>query len=262
MNIFQKYIQAGNRLSSSLVIVVLVGVWELLATGHAYNTTFIPAPSMIAIALYQMAHEGTLFLDLAETIVRVAIGFGIGLLTGFLAGLLTGLVTRADNLVAPILQIARPIPALAIVPLAIVWFGIGEGFKLFIIGWATFFPIWLGTNAGVRQVSKELLWTAALLGADKKRQVLEVVIPSSLSFVQNAARVSLGLGFAATVVAEMSGADAGLGYRIFVNHLVFRPDRMLASLILVGIVGALIDRIYLSFGNWLFPWLRKSSRNN
>jgi ABC-type nitrate/sulfonate/bicarbonate transport system permease component len=241
-------------------VVAPIGVavlWQILAAAHAYDQSIVPSPFTILRAVFALAREGFLLSDIAATVTRVLIGYSIAVIAGFAAGLCTGLSARFRFLAEPLLQIGRPIPALALVPLAISWFGIGEFSKLFIVVWAAFYPIWINTHVGVQQTPTELLWTAALLGADSRRTVIEVVIPSSVVYLLSGARIGLGLAFAATVVAEMSGADSGLGYRVFVNHLVFRFDRMIGGILIIGLLGATIDRIYVWLTFRIFPWTRR-----
>jgi NitT/TauT family transport system permease protein len=230
-------------------------LWEVLATMGLYDVRLLPRPTSVVTAIGQMANEGILWQDIISTFLRVLTGFFIGTTVGFVVGLITGLTQRLRRIVEPIVQVARPIPAVSLIPLAIVWFGVGEVAKLFIVGWACFFPVWVNTHSGVQRVPKEFLWSAAVLGADNKRIVSEVIVPWSLPFVQAGMRVSVGLAFAATVVAEMSGASAGLGFRIITSHLLFQVDRMIGSILLIGALGALIDRLFVVITRRLLPWL-------
>ena len=140
-------------------------------------------------------------------------------------------------------------------PLALAWFGIGDVAKISIICWACFFPTWISTHSGGGRVPAELLWTSAVLGARRLRIVLQVVVPWASPYIFVGARTSLGLAFAAAVVAEMSGAASGLGYRILSSHLNFRTDEMLASIVVVGALGALADLLLRLSVRRVFPWL-------
>jgi NitT/TauT family transport system permease protein len=232
----------------------MVGVWQLAVTAGAIDRRFLPAPTAVLSAIGQMMNEHILIVDISSTLLRVVVGFAIGACLGVVAGLSTGIFKTTREALEPVIQLARPIPAVALVPLAITWFGVGEASKLFIISWAAFFPSWVSTHTAAASVPKEFLWTAALLGADRWRTIWGVIIPWSLKFVQTGARISMGLAFAATVVAEMSGANAGLGYRIEISHNGFRMDRMLADMLLLGLLGACLDWSYLRGVRSLIPW--------
>jgi ABC-type nitrate/sulfonate/bicarbonate transport system permease component len=236
------------------IVVVLVG-WELSGRFALYDIKFVPVPSLIFGAVAQMAWEGLLWWDVSLTAIRITIGCIVGTSLGFAMGLLTGLVPRARSMIEPLVQMARPIPAVALIPLAIVYFGVGEFAKIFIVGWASFFPVWVNTHLGVQRVPEEFLWTAAVLGADDRMTLTQVIVPCALPFIHAGLRVALGLAFAATVVAEMSGASAGLGYRIFTSHSFHRYDRMIGAIMLVGTFGAAVDWLFMSVTHKLFPWL-------
>lgn len=238
---------------SSILMVLLL--WEILGRFQVYDVALLPPPSRVATALVNLSNEGILWTDVGITVSRVLAGFALGGTLGFLAGVVTGLSARLRRVFEPIIQIARPIPAVALVPLAIVWFGIGETQKFFIVSWASFFPLWVNTHSGVGRVPRELLWAAETLGAHGNRIVREVIVPWSLPFVYAGVRIALALAFTAAVVAEMSGASSGLGFRIIASHLVFRVDRMIASILMIGALGALFDRILVLSTRKLLPWL-------
>lgn len=237
----------------------ILAIWEVLGIVGTYDVTLLPRPSSVITALTRLAIEGLLWKDLTATSLRIFVGFVAGSSTGFAIGLLTGLVPSVRHFVEPLVQVARPIPAVALIPLAVTWFGVGELAKFFIVAWASFFPVWVNTHLGVQRVPQELTWTATILGASRRRMIVEVVVPWSLPFIQAGIRVALGLAFAATVVAEMSGASAGLGFRIFTSQLVYRNDLMLGAILIVGALGALIDWIFTRGTRAVLPWLDKSS---
>jgi len=248
----------GQRLViGALSVAVFFCALELSGRAGFYETSLIPLPSSVSLAFERLI-RGPLLPDFGATARRIATGYFVGSSLGILVGLATGLLPRVRNLLEPLVQIGRPIPAVALVPLALAWFGIGEFAKASIVAWACFFPVWINTHSGVGRVPDELLWTAAVLGASRRRTVLQVVIPWAGSFILVGLRISLGLAFAATVVAEMSGASSGLGYRILVSHLAFRVDEMLASIIAIGAFGASVDLLFRTAAERLVPWLSQN----
>lgn len=241
-------------------IAMIIIFWQALGQHGWFDTRLFPPPIAIVQALYSMTIEGLLLTDSAITTSRVLSGFAVGGALGFLVGLVTGLSRQLQPFVEPVIQIVRPIPAVSLVPLAIVWFGIGHTQKIFIIGWAAFFPIWVSTHTGVREVPRDFIWTAVVLGADKLRIVREVVIPWATPFIFAGTRISLAFAFSATVVSEMSGASAGLRYRVLSSHLVFNVDRMLAAILMIGLLGYVFDWLFLHIWSWAFPWLETVRR--
>lgn len=233
--------------------------WELLTYSSVGSRGILPSPVAVIRSSFEMATEGTLGQDFLWTFFRVACGFAIGAWMGTVVGRMTGTNLWISNLLDPLLQIFRPIPAIALVPLAIVWFGVGELSKLCIIVWACFFPVWINTHAGIRRVPKEIVWTAQVLGATKERIQRYVVSNWAKPEMIDGVRIGLGLSFAAAVVAEMQGASVGLGYRIIETHFAFRFDRMIASTLLVGVFGFAADKLFTSVIRWRFPWFEFKS---
>jgi len=235
-------------------IALFFSLLEIAGRVGLYETSLVPLPSSVARAMEWLV-RGPFFADLSATARRIATGYVVGASLGIILGLATGLLSRVRNLLEPVVQLGRPIPAVALVPLALAWFGIGELAKASIVAWACFFPVWINTHSGVGRVPAELLWTSAVLGANRGRTVLQVVIPWASSFIFVGLRTSLGLAFAAVVVAEMSGASSGLGYRILASHYAFRVDEMLASIIAIGALGALTDLLFRATARHVVPWL-------
>jgi ABC-type nitrate/sulfonate/bicarbonate transport system permease component len=234
--------------------------WQGAAAFRVIDPILVPGPLAVASALAEVARDGMLWRDAAYTLMRTLSGFALGVSIGVFIGIVTGLGGRLRHLVEPLLQILRPIPAVALIPVAIAWFGIGEFEKIAIVTWAAFFPVWVNTHSGTTAVPDEFAWTGRLLGASRSRLVLEVIVPSALPFLVTGARVALGLSFAATVVAEMSGASLGLGYKSFIYHAGFQRDKMLAMVLAIGMLGALIDRGYAVTIRTFFPWLTSSNQ--
>lgn len=239
---------------AAMSIATFFCVLELAGRAGLYETSLIPLPSSVARAMERLV-RGPFPSDLSATTRRIAAGYLVGSTFGVVLGLATGLLPRVRNLLEPLVQLGRPIPAVALVPVALAWLGIGELAKASIVAWACFFPVWINTHSGVRRVPAELLWTSAVLGANRRRTVLQVIVPWASSFIFVGLRTSLGLAFAAVVVAEMSGASSGLGYRIIASHLAFRTDEMLASIIAIGALGALTDLLFRAAAGRAAPWL-------
>jgi ABC-type nitrate/sulfonate/bicarbonate transport system permease component len=172
--------------------------------------------------------------------------------------LVTGRMRAVADSVSPLIQMFRPLPPVAIVPLIIVWFGIGEMAKVLSIGFAVFFPIWLNTHVGAQHVSTKMIWSASTLTSSKLTMFQKVIFPASLPFIVTGLRQGISLAFVMVFVSELAGASEGIGYQIASTHLAYRIDRMIAALAVLGGSGAAADALFAFCMFWIFPWLRFS----
>lgn len=237
-------------------VVLFLTAWQLVSTAGFVHASLFPPPSAVARAFKEMALSGELVRDLQASIWRAVVGFALGSLCGISAGLTTGRLTIVNGYLAPLLQMFRPLPPVAIIPLVIVWFGIGETSKLFSIAFAVFFPVWMNSHLGARAIPSTFLWSARSLGVGGISAFWRVIFPASLPFIAAGLRTGIALAFIMVFVSELAGASAGIGYQISVSHLAYRVDRMIAALALLGLFGSLADVILTRALRLLFPWLR------
>ena len=241
------------HLTTLLTILVMLLFWEVLST-LTFNKNIFPPPTRVFLAFLEMLKNGELINDVLISMFRVVIGFTISAVAGILCGILTGSVLILRKTLGQIIELIRPIPAIAFLPLFILWFGIGEESKILLIAYGSFFPIWVNTHVGVADVEKTYIWAAKSLGADKKSILLNVVIPYAIPFILTGLRISIGIAFILLVVAEMAGAFSGLGFRISISHLVFRVDKMFVGVIMLGVLGAASNKLFIKFSNKMVPW--------
>lgn len=246
----------SNITVAAIGLATFLTVWELSAHLGIYNARLFPPPSAIAQTWWRMALSGELLTDVAASLRRAAIGFFFAAVAGVSLGLATGSSRWVNAFAGTIVQVLRPVPAVAMVPFAILWFGLGETSKCFLVFWGAFHSIWINTHLGVRQVDKRLTWAALSLGANRRQLVLRILLPGALGNIVAGMRTGIAIAFICLVAAEMAGAFAGLGYRIEASHLVFRADRMLAALATLGALGAIVDAGFAGLVNWLMPWYR------
>ena len=183
-----------------------------------------------------------------------AIGFLIGASLGVAVGLLTGRVRIIRMLLNPFMTLLRPIPAIALVPVAIVWFGIGEGSKYFVISYTVFLAVWFNTHHGMEYIPEIYVRASRSLGASRLREFFLVIIPAAAPHILAGIRLGVALAFLSLVAAELSGASSGLGYRLQEARQYIRTDRMFALLIVLGAIGALIDAVAHWIGRRLVHW--------
>ena len=240
------------KVTVSLFGVVMV--WELLCSLNLVNPALFPSPFAVWLAAIDLVNSGVFFNDLAVSTGRAAIGFAIGASLGIIVGLLTARTRLFHLMLNPLFTILRPIPAIALVPVAIVWFGIGESSKYFVIAYTVFLSVWLNTHHGMEHVSTLYIRAARSLGASKLREFVMVVVPASAPHIFAGLRLGAALAFLSLVAAELTGASAGIGYRLQEARQFILMDRMFVGLIELGILGALVDTVFVLLSRWLVHW--------
>ena len=200
--------------------------------------------------------SGELLHDAFATLVRVLGGFAIGAGLALPIGLLMGARPRVHELLNPLIQIVRPIPPIAFVPLSILWFGLGNPPAFFLIALGAFFPVLMNTIAGVRGVDTIYLRAAQNLGASQATLFRRVILPASMPYLLAGLRVGIGVAFIVVIVAEMIAVNDGLGYRILEAREYFWSDKIIAGMITIGLIGLLIDTAMARLNAHLLRWHR------
>jgi ABC-type nitrate/sulfonate/bicarbonate transport system permease component len=209
-------------------LVVLLGL---------FNPVFLPGPWVVIGTLVELAMKGQLWGHVAATLERVVLGFTTGALLALVLGLAAGGIRPVRHLVEPIVELLRPIPPLAMLPLFIVWVGIGEPSKVGFITYATFFPMFLTTAHAVRQIDPLLLRAAQSLGASRRQLFLRVILPAALPEILTGLRLGVALAFFVIVISEFIGAEHGLGFLINDGRNFFLVPQMLGAAVLLGVLG-------------------------
>jgi ABC-type nitrate/sulfonate/bicarbonate transport system permease component len=236
-----------------------LSLWECISVFGLVNRSLFPPPTTVLAALIEMGRSGELLRDTSISLMRALVGFFIGSTAGIVVGMLTGRIERLNAVISPILQMFRPLPPVAIIPLVIVWFGIGEISKSFSISFAVFFPVWINTDLGARRVPNAFLWTARTLGVVNPSVFWRIILPAAVPYIVAGLRVGISLAFVMVFVSELSGASAGLGYQISVSYLAYRVDRMMAALAVLGLLGLTCDASMMFLFYRALPWLRLGS---
>ena len=238
--------------ASSLLIVL--AVWAAVSALGIFPEAIFPTPGSVLVAAIDLFHSGLLISDLLDSLGRACVGFLIGASLGVAVGLLTGRTKVLRALLNPFLTILRPIPAIALVPVAIVWFGIGEGSKYFVISYTVFLAVWFNTHHGMEYVPDLYIRASRSLGASRRREFFGVVIPAAAPHIVAGIRLGVALAFLSLVAAELTGASSGIGYRLQEARQYIRTDQMFALLIELGVLGALIDFVFAKLGQRLVHW--------
>lgn len=238
--------------ASSLFIVL--AIWAGVSALHIFPEAIFPTPWSVLVAARDLYREGLLFSDLFDSLSRACVGFAIGATLGMAVGLLTGRTQVIRALLNPFLTILRPIPAIALVPVAIVWFGIGEGSKYFVISYTVFLTVWFNTHHGMEYVPDLYIRASRSLGASRLREFFGVVIPAAAPHIVAGIRLGVALAFLSLVAAELTGASSGIGYRLQEARQYIRTDQMFALLIELGVLGAVIDLAFAKLGRRIVHW--------
>lgn len=231
-----------------------IGIWWLLAVTVFQAQHTLPAPPQVVSAARQLAASGALWDDIEASLLRVVIGWALGIAVAIPAGFLMGWYWIARGLVEPWVQFFRTIPPLALTPLIIVFFGIGDSAKVILIFLASFLSTVIATFDGVRNVENTLIKAARVLGANDWVVFRRVVVPASLPFIFTGARIGLGSSWATVVAAELVAANSGLGYLMETSAQYFDTAAIIVSVICIGVLGFAMDRGLLALEARLTAW--------
>lgn len=219
-------------------------IWHLVSVSGMVNRILTPSPFEVIRDMGASIANGAMLLDIAWSVSRVIVGYLIGGALGIVVGLFTARFQLVNNLVSPVLQALRPIPPIAIVPLTIIWFGLTEGAKYFLIAWGVFFVVWISTHMGVLRIDTLLLRAAQSLGVPEKRMMREVIFPGALPFIAVGLRTSVTIAFYSLVAAEVAGAFAGIAYRVNISHQNMQMTQMYGALLMLGVISAGADYLF------------------
>ena len=240
--------------------LVALGLWQLLSMLGALGRA--PSPVEVVKGLYDLVVTGLppgyyLQWHLLASLERVLIGFAFAVVLGVPLGILMGSSPVLDGVMDPLVEVVRPVPPLAWLPLAVIWFGIGLFSSAFMIFLGAFFPILLNTITGVKSVDPCLVEAARTLGARRPTILIRVLTPGAMPSIMTGIRIGIGIGWMTLVAAEMTGVRSGygLGYMILTARDVARYDLVVAGMVVIGVVGFLMDRVVKHAEKRLLRWM-------
>ena len=245
---------AGGEWVRWLVPLLIVAFWQLASQVGWLNSRVLPAPSAVLTAGWELARSGELGRHFLISLQRAGLGvlFGGGL--GFFFGILTGTFRTANLLLDTTFQMVRTIPNLALIPLVILWFGIGESGKVFLIALATFFPVYLNTLHGVTGIDGRLKEMAGVYGLSPLETFRRVTLPGALPGVLVGVRYALGISWLALVVSESFGASSGIGFLAMDAREFFRTDVIVLAIVIYALIGKVADVLVRALERKLLPW--------
>lgn len=244
----------GQRLLPWVVPVLLVVLWQAASSLGWLSSRVLPAPIDVLRAAWQLTASGELWTHVKVSAGRALAGLAIGGGLGLALGLLTGSVRFFETLLDSTIQMVRNIPALALIPLVILWFGIDESAKLFLISVAVFFPIYLNTFHGIRNVDPQLIEMGRTYGLSRWQLYRQVILPGALSSILVGLRFSLGLMWVILIVAETISAQAGIGYLTMNAREFLQTDVVLVGILLYALLGKLADLLARGLERWWLRW--------
>jgi len=237
--------QLGTLLRYLYAAIAVIGVWWMVVLIAKPHMSLLPSPLATAQTFIALLATGELERHAAYSVCRVLAAWSLAALVAVPLGFAMGRWQRLERVLDPVVELFRPISPLAWIPLAILWFGIDEGGKVFIIFIGTFFPILLNTIAGAKNIDPVLVHAGRILGCtDDASLFRKVVLPASLPQVIVGLRIAFGTGWAAIIAAELVAARSGLGYLISNGMEVLRSDLVLVGMVTIGVLGVLCDAVF------------------
>jgi ABC-type nitrate/sulfonate/bicarbonate transport system permease component len=242
-----RYIQGG------IGLVVFLVLWHVASTTGLfgriepeYSLLLLPTPETVLKAIVETINDGSLWINTSVSIVRVAIGFSIAVVIGIPLGLGMALSPLCNNISEPFVRIFSPIPGIAWVPLAILWFGLGDTAAIFIITLGSIFPIVINTVQGVRDVDVHLVDAARMMGASHLQVMRRVMLPSVIPYLVTGFRIGLGFAWRVVIAAEMVGVPKGIGYMLGVGRSTGRTDITIVTMVTLGVIMLVVEELIFS----------------
>jgi ABC-type nitrate/sulfonate/bicarbonate transport system permease component len=232
-----------TALLAAASLAVAFTTWQVLST-FVFNPFLIPPPLEVVRTAVPMILSGEIFVDVSISMVRVMVGFVSGSLAGIVLGVLLGRLRLLHDLLDPIIELLRYLSPTAMIPIAVIWFGIGEMSKYFLIFWGTFFIVLINTVAGVWRAPIARQRAAECLGASRLQIFVLVVIPSAAPYIVTGMRIAMASSFMSIIPAEILAADSGIGYLLQKSSMLLQTNRIFVALLTICVLGFVVDRIF------------------
>lgn len=245
----------ANALIGAASTLALLLAWEFAARSGLVSEKFLPAPSTVLATLWTMIRERALLYHAGVSTVRVWVAFAIAALMAVPIGILMGSFRWVGAALEPIVDFIRYLPVPALVPLAIIWFGVGEGTKIFLLWLGTFFQLVLLVADEARRVPHEFQETAMTVGAPGWRRITDVSFPAMLPALVDSMRIALGWCWTYLIIAEIVAANSGLGFVIWQARRFFQTSEVMAGVVTIGVIGLLTDQAIRALHRRWFEYL-------
>jgi len=246
--------QRLERWSTLLLILAVLIIWETLVRTGLISPLFFPSPSFIFFTLIKLIASGKLVANLLATLLRLFLGLVWGGVPGLILGLAMGWSSRLRTIIDPLIAAAHPVPKIAILPLIMILFGIGESSKVIVVSLATFFPLLINAMAGVRQISPIHFEVANSYGATTVKIFTRVILPGSLPLILAGIRLALNMSLLVTIAVELVASQKGLGAMIWLSWQTLRTEELYVSLGVTALLGILFNFLLQRLTVTLVPW--------
>jgi ABC-type nitrate/sulfonate/bicarbonate transport system permease component len=233
-----------REFKSLLGVLAALALWEAMSLSGVFPQSIFPPPQMVLAAGIREFQEGLLLTHIGVSMARLFAGFLIGSIIGVLLGILMGWVKWVENLFNPLIEIVRPVPPLAWIPLAIFWFGIGEVSKLFMISLAVFFFVVVNTYQGVANVDFVLIRASQSLNATRRQILFQVILPATMPDIATGLRLGLSIAFALLAASELIAAKSGLGFMIMNAREMGNNDTIIFGILVVGTLAVVCEYLF------------------
>lgn len=248
---------------SAASVAAVIAFWQLAARLGWLDPLLLPPPSDIVATALDLTLRGyqqtPLWKDTLVSVARATSAFAASIAVGVPLGLLMGMSGPLNAVLDPFVQFLRPLPKIALIPLTVVWFGIGEGSKFFLIFISSFLSIVVGAAAAVHSVNAARLRAARVLGANRRQIFLHVVLPHTMPDLFTSVRLSLGIGWTSLIAAELVASNVGLGWMVMSAGNYLRTDVVIVGIVLLGLIGYLLDLVLVLAQRYLVPWAGKDA---
>ncbi|WP_269913755.1 aliphatic sulfonate ABC transporter permease SsuC [Acinetobacter sp. HY1485] len=234
--------------------ISLLSLWQISSMLGWLNPQILPSPSAVAMAFWRLLLSGELWVNVKISTQRALMGLAVGGGLGFILGLLNGSSKLCSHFLDTTLQMVRNIPALALIPLVILWFGIDESAKLFLVSVGVFFPIYINTYHGIRSVDPDLIEMGQSYGLNRWQLYKEIVLPGAMPSILVGLRFSLGLVWVLLIVAETISAQSGIGYMTMNAREFLQTDVVLVGILLYAFLGKLADIFAQLLERYFLRW--------
>jgi NitT/TauT family transport system permease protein len=237
-----------------LLLLTFFGLWEALARSDLVDVNYMPPVSVICETLWGLVSTKELTSHAFITLKRVILGFGLGGLCGFVLGFACGYIPRVYGVLELTVESLRPMPSVALIPVGVLFLGIGDSLNVAIIAWACSWPVFINTMIGVRSTEHVRVNTARTFGYPRAKVISRVILPACLPYIFTGLRIGLGIAVSVVVITEMVASGSGLGYFIRISSMSYQVPQMYAGIITVGMFGYLLNKTFLVLENRMLSW--------
>lgn len=234
----------NNTVKRLIPIAVILIAWTLCSYYEVWSAYILPSPMQVWNTFISMVQNGELFIHIFASLYRVLAGFSIAFVFAFILGIIAGLRPSLSPYYNHIVEFLRNVPPLSLIPLLILWLGIGEESKIIIIILASFFPMFLNIKKGFGSCDPKLLEVGKVLGLNSGQRFLKIILPSAIPDILLGMKVGLGYSWRAIIGAEMIAAASGLGYFILDAQAMSRSDKVIVGILVIGFLGVLCDKAF------------------